>query len=153
MRLLKALWTSPTVDFDGRWDQVHGAGINPLPIQQPIPLWVGTSGNPRARIRARIGRLADGWFVLSTPQEFVAVRADVDDAARAAGRDPGEVGAEAGVAVVGPREAEWRERVVGWHRAGLTHLCIRTLGGDLPAHEHVEKLRETAAALPGLPLD
>ncbi len=36
--LLKALWTQESVNFSGRWDTVAGAGLSPLPIQQPIPL-------------------------------------------------------------------------------------------------------------------
>ena len=55
------------------------------------------------------------------------------------------IGAEAGVAVVGPREAEWRERVQGWREAGLTHLCLRTLGGNLEPQQHIIKMREAYA--------
>ena len=142
IELLKALWTQETVDFNGRWDEVAGAGLSPLPIQQPIPLWIGPSGAPIQRVRTRIGRHADGWFVLCSPDEFPAVRADISAAATAAQREPGTIGAEAGVAVVGPREGEWRARVKGWRDAGLTHLCLRTLGGNLSPQQHIIKMRE-----------
>jgi len=140
--LLKALWTQESVNFSGRWDEVEGAGLSPLPIQQPIPLWIGPSGVPVQRIRTRIGRHADGWFVLCSPEEFPGVNADIAAAARAAHREPAMTGAEAGVAVVGPREAEWRERVQGWREEGLTHLCLRTLGGNLEPQQHIIKMRE-----------
>ena len=142
IELLKALWTQEAVTFSGRWDEVVGAGLSPLPIQQPIPLWIGPSGAPIPRVRARIGRHADGWFVLCSPEEFPAVRADISAAATAAQREPGAIVAEAGVAVVGPREAEWRSRVKGWRDAGLTHLCLRTLGGNLEPQQHIIKMRE-----------
>ena len=145
IELLKRLWTEEVVSFSGRWDNVEGAGLSPLPIQQPIPLWIGAKGVPAQRIRQRIGRQADGWFVLCSPEEFPAVQADIHAAAQAAGRDPAILGTEAGVAVVGPREGEWRDRVKGWREAGLTHLCLRTLGGDLAPDQHLGKMCEAFA--------
>ena len=144
--LMRLLWTQETVDFEGRWDTVEGAGVNPLPVQRPIPIWIGASGVPVPRIRQRIGRQADGWFALCSPEEYPAVKADIDAAATGAGRNPDAIGREAGVAVVGPREAEWRDRVEGWRDAGLTHLCLRTLGGGLTTDQHIEKMREAINA-------
>ena len=146
--LLRRLWTEETVEFDGRWDQVSGAGINPLPVQRPIPLWIGARGEPVPRVRRRIGRQADGWFILCSPEEFPAVRDDIYREAEAAGRDPAGLGMEAGVAVVGPREHEWRDRVAGWREIGLTHLCLRTLGGDIKPDEHIGRMERAVADLP-----
>ena len=140
--LMRALWTREQVDFEGRWDTVRGAGLAPLPVQRPIPVWIGASGVPAARIRRRIGRQADGWFVLCSPEEFPGIKGDIDAAAHDAGRDPAEIGTEAGVAVVGPRAPEWKDRVRGWREMGLTHLCLRTLGGGLAPGEHLGKMRE-----------
>lgn len=148
MALLKQLWTQPTVEFDGRWDKVSEAGLNPLPVQRPIPLWIGAQSVPIPRIRRRIGRLADGWFVLCTPEEFPAIQADILNAAETAGRSPQDIGTEAGVAVVGPREAEWRDRVAGWRRAGLSHVCLRTLGGGLDAQGHLDTMQRVYAEVP-----
>lgn len=148
MSLLKQLWTQPTVEFDGRWDKVSGAGLNPLPVQRSIPLWIGAQSVPIPRIRHRIGRLADGWFVLCTPEEFPAIQADILRAAETAGRSPQDIGTEAGVAVVGPREAEWRDRVAGWRRAGLSHVCLRTLGGGLDAQGHLDTMQRVYAEVP-----
>ena len=148
MGLLKQLWTQPAVEFDGRWDTVSGSGLNPLPVQRPIPLWIGAQSVPIPRIRRRIGRLADGWFVLCTPEEFPAIQADILRAAETAGRSPQDIGTEAGVAVVGPREAEWRDRVAGWRRAGLSHVCLRTLGGGLDAQGHLDTMQRVYAEVP-----
>lgn len=140
--LMRALWTQERVDFEGRWDTVRGAGLSPLPVQRPIPVWIGAMGVPAARIRRRIGRRANGWFVLCSPEEFPGIKADIDAAAHDAGRDPAEIGTEAGVAVVGPRAPEWKDRVRGWRETGLTHLCLRTLGGGIAPGEHLGKMRE-----------
>lgn len=148
MQLLKRLWTEERVDFDGNWDQVRGAGLDPLPIQRPIPLWIGAKAVPSDPVVRRIGARADGWFVLCTPEQFPELRGRIADEALAAGRDPSEIGSEAGVAVVGPREAEWRDRVRGWRSMGLTHLCLRTLGGKLSSQAHLEKLRTIRDQIP-----
>ncbi len=148
IELLRRLWTEEAVEFDGKWDKVSGAGIDPLPEQRPIPIWIGASGVPVQRIRRRIGRQADGWFNLCTPEEFPEVRDDIYRAAEEAGRDPATLGMEAGVAVVGPREHEWQSRVAGWREIGLTHLCLRTLGGGLKVDEHIGRLQQAAAEIP-----
>jgi hypothetical protein len=64
--VLRALWTQEVVDFKGQWHQINHAGLNPLPVQRPIPIWIGAGRSarpipPEAALR-RIGRLADGWF-------------------------------------------------------------------------------------------
>ena len=148
LELLKLLWTQESVDFDGKWDRISGNGIDPLPVRRPIPVWIGAGGTPSARILRRIGRQADGWFVLASPEDYPGLLAEIHREAEAAGRSPSDIGTEAGVAVVGPREAEWKDRVVNWRKAGLSHLCLRTLGGDLKPDEHIGKMREAYAEVP-----
>ena len=149
LEVLKRLWTEEAVDFQGRWERIDGAGINPLPEQCPIPVWIGGRGTPGPAVTRRIGAHADGWFVLCSPEDFPSVKGAIDDAARTAGRDPAAIGTEAGVAVVGPRQAEWQDRVTGWRQIGLTHLCLRTLGGGLDAAEHLKTLENAANEVPG----
>lgn len=148
MTLLKLLWTEEIVEFNGRWDAVTGAGLDPLPLQRPIPMWIGARAMPAAAVIKRIGGHADGWFVLCTPEKFPQLQAKIAAAAESAGRRPSDIGAEAGVAMVGPRESEWQDRVRGWRKAGLTHLCLRTLGGDLKPAQHLAKLREIVDQIP-----
>ena len=124
------------------------AGLDPLPIQRPIPIWIGASARPRDSVIKRIGAYADGWFVLCTPEEFPEVSAGIRHQAEASGKNPNDIGTEAGVAVVGPREAEWRDRVSGWRALGLTHLCLRTLGGGLNPQQHMDKLGEIMDQIP-----
>ena len=111
LELLHLLWTQETVDFEGRFDRVSGAGLNPLPVQRPIPIWIGARPVPGESVVKRIGKHASGWFVLCDPEQFPDVSGRIAAAAEAAGRAPNEIGAEAGVAVVGPRQAEWESRV------------------------------------------
>src|SRR5581483_7983001 len=57
--LMRRLWTERAVTFEGGFDTVTAAGLAPLPVQRPIPVWFGGQSPPAYR---RIGRLADGWF-------------------------------------------------------------------------------------------
>ncbi len=148
LALLHRLWTEETVSFKGRFDQIDDAGLDPLPIQRPIPVWIGAKAAPSQPVRERIACRADGWFVLASPEEFPAIRADIEERAAQVGRPADAIGTEAGVAVVGPREAEWRDRVRGWRDMGLTHLCLRTLGGGLEPKAHLDKLREIQEQVP-----
>lgn len=150
IELLKELWMNEEVNFEGNWDRVQGLNLNPLPIQRPIPIWIAASSVPIPRIRQRIGRQADGWFVLCTPEEFPEIKSDVLREAEMTGRDPNEIGTEAGVAVVGPRQAEWKHRVAGWRVAGLTYLCLRTLGAGLNRDQHLEAMSAAARELPSI---
>ncbi|MGH8918057.1 MAG: LLM class F420-dependent oxidoreductase, partial [Actinomycetes bacterium] len=87
--LLRALWTQQSVTHTGRYERVIGAGLAPLPIQQPIPVWFGGQSE---RAYRRIGRLADGWFPQVQPgQRLDDALALVADGARQAGRDPSTI--------------------------------------------------------------
>ncbi len=57
--VLRQLWTKPLVTFSGRWHQIPDAGLKPMPVQQPIPIWFGGS---HERAMRRMARLGDGWF-------------------------------------------------------------------------------------------
>src|SRR5271166_3812350 len=90
--LLRRLWTEQTVTFSGTFDRITGAGLAPMPVQRPIPVWVGAQ-SPRAYRRA--GRLADGWFPQMAPgPQLDEARRIVAEAAAQAGRDPASLGME-----------------------------------------------------------
>ena len=153
MSLLKILWTQEEVNFDGEWHTISGAGLNPLPVQKPIPMWIGAKAIPTNSVINRIGTQADGWFVLCSPEEFPSLNEKIALCATNAGRKAQEIGTEAGVAVVGPRELEWIDRVKKWKEIGLSHLCIRTLGGELSAQQHLAKLKDISKCLRDLDLN
>ena len=65
--VLRALWTQPVVSFAGRWHQIEAAGIKPLPIQRPIPIWIGATG--RCGDRAR--RPDQRWLVSRSARRMI----------------------------------------------------------------------------------
>ncbi len=90
--LLRRLWTEPSVTFDGAWHHVDRAGINPPPVQRPIPLWMGADSEVAIR---RVARLGDGLFAHFDPTDEGAAQAALFwEWVKAAGRDPSRVGLE-----------------------------------------------------------
>jgi len=140
--LLRRLWTEPSVTVHGTFDQIPGAGLAPLPVQRPIPVWVGAQ-SPRAY--QRVGRLADGWFPQLPPGPSLDdARRQVDEAARAAGRDPARIGLEGRVSWRGD-PGELTERLRQWQAAGATHVSVNTMGAGLATvDDHLAALATAA---------
>src|SRR3546814_4674984 len=87
--LLRRLWTAELVTFEGRWDRIEEAGLNPLPVQRPVPVWFGRSSDGVVKRAAKLG---DGWIPIMPPDEagpkLEALRGHLRDA----GRDPAAFG-------------------------------------------------------------
>jgi probable F420-dependent oxidoreductase len=145
VELLRRLWTEPAVTFRGTDEQVVGAGLAPLPVQRPIPIWFGAQ-SPAAHKRA--GRLADGWFPQMAPgPKLDEARAMVEQAAREAGRDPGALGMEGRVSWKGD-VATLTGHIDRWRQAGATHVSVNTMGAGLGGVEgHLAVLEQAAAEL------
>jgi probable F420-dependent oxidoreductase len=126
--LLRRLWTEPSVTYQGRFDRVTGAGLAPLPVQRPIPVWFGAQSE---RAYRRAGRLADGWFPQVRPgPELDAARRVVEQAAAEAGRDPAGIGMEGRVTWRGSPE-QLAEHAATWRDAGASHISVNTMGAGL----------------------
>jgi probable F420-dependent oxidoreductase len=146
--LLRALWSAPAITFEGRWERVIAAGINPLPVQRPIPIWIG--GYVEATLR-RVGQMGDGWFPREGLPTDEGTRADIArlrDYAIAAGRDPDAIGLEPRLNVGRGAPEEWRAYRDGWGELGATHLTLNTMnnGFTTPA-QHIAALERAAEEL------
>lgn len=141
--LLRRLWTEPSLTFEGAFDTVTGAGLAPLPVQRPIPVWIGAASAPGYR---RAGRLADGWFPMMEPgPDLDAALAEVERGAVAAGRDPASIGMEGRVSWTGDVDAI-AEQIAAWAQVGATHLSVNTMRAGLTTvDEHLEVLAAVAA--------
>jgi probable F420-dependent oxidoreductase len=144
--LLRRLLTEESVTHDGAFDRVTAAGLAPLPVQRPIPIWIGGSSAPAYR---RVGRLADGWFPQVPPgprlDEALAI---VDTAATEAGRDPATIGMEGRVSWTDAGVEKLLDQVGRWRDAGATHLSINTMNAGLgPVDGHLEVIETIAGAL------
>ncbi|HEY3942271.1 MAG TPA: LLM class F420-dependent oxidoreductase [Acidimicrobiales bacterium] len=145
VELLRRLWTEHSVTQAGEHDRVTGAGLAPLPIQRPIPIWFGAR-SPAALRRA--GALADGWFPMVPPgSPLDEARAMVEEGARSAGRDPAELGME-GRVTWGDGGAERAADHLGrWQEAGASHVSVNTMGAGLSSlDDHLDALLAVAEA-------
>jgi probable F420-dependent oxidoreductase len=138
--VLRKLWTEPLITFHGQWHHIPDAGINPLPVQRPIPLWLGGRAEPVLR---RIGELADGWILVGPAGPETVEQWDrVREYAQKAGRDPATIGLEGGIRLKDGGPDQWQRDWAAWRRLGADYVAVNTMGAGfhLPA-EHVEALR------------
>jgi probable F420-dependent oxidoreductase len=152
--LMRRLWTEPVVDFTGRWHRVDRAGLNPLPVQRPIPVWIG--GSAEAAIK-RIARIADGWFAQHPSDDngratFARFRGYLEDA----GRDPKSFPIEGRVSIgrIKGGPDEWVKMARAFRdELGCSHLEINTMGmGYTSLAQHtaaLERIRDDAKDLFG----
>ncbi len=146
--LMRRLWTEPVVSYQGAYHTVTAAGLNPLPVQRPIPIWIGASADTAIK---RACRIADGFIPLRAldggwPATIDKVRGWV----REAGRDPSSFGIEGRLNAEAGTPDDWRQTVELWHRLGATHLTVSTARGGLSGPDaHVQRLREVREVLKG----
>lgn len=147
--LLRQLWTQPVVEFKGQWHSVPDAGLNPRPVQRPIPLWLG--GYADAALQ-RIARIADGWVgYYDSPEKAQPSLRKLDQFLTAAGRSREGFGVEMVIRYGEGQPEAWRSLIAAWQTTGVTHLSFNTLGAELrsPA-EHLTALSTFAEAV-GIP--
>jgi probable F420-dependent oxidoreductase len=140
--VMRKLWTEELITYEGEWHRIENAGINPLPVQRPIPIWFGAFA-PAAIKRA--GRLGDGWF--TNPFHRAGDDAGKDiailrEAAEAAGRDPASIGIDGTLAIGDRGPDEWAAEAREWQSMGVSHVTVRTMRADLPGPDaHLDALR------------
>ncbi len=155
--VLRALWTNEVVTFTGRFHRIVEAGIKPLPVQRPIPIWFG--GESEAAVR-RMARLGDGWILGGTlrtpharhpqvPGGYPTMVGKLREYLAEAGRPAGSVGLERRVAVSAGAE-KWKTTADEWGALGGTHLSLSTMNaGFTTADQHVEAMRRFAGTVRG----
>lgn len=126
IQVMRALWTAPSVDFAGSEYFFEALGINPLPVQRPIPLWFGGGAEPVLR---RIARYGAGWIPASMPAarakstiERLHQYLDIEH------RSPDDLGIDVRINMARQPENDWPAYVEAWLNLGATHLCINTMG-------------------------
>ena len=154
VEVLRALWTQPVITFQGQWHTISEAGLNPLPVQRPIPIWFGAGspmGPPPDVVLDRIGRLGDGWFPMRPPDAKAGALIErVHAAARAAGRDPAAIQMGARIAIGETPEDRWAVQAEGWRSLGATHFGIITMRAGLASVQaHLDALRRVKDRLGG----
>ena len=146
VEVLRKLWTQELVTYEGQWHRITDAGLNPLPIQRPIPIWFGGSDDRALR---RLARLGDGWFPMLGPDDTCRAAIDkIGSYAREAGRDPKSIGIESRVTIGQKSPEEWKKEIEAWKNLGATHLAVNTMKAGLPTPTaHIEAIRRFKAVI------
>jgi len=143
---MRRLWTERTVTYKGKYHTLTAVGINPRPVQQPIPIWIGASAEAAVK---RATRVADGYLPLS-PLEggWDATMDRVNEWLEAAGRQRSSFGIEGRLNAGTGTPDEWRKTVDMWRRFGASHLSVGTAGLGSP-DAHVARLKEAKQLIGG----
>jgi probable F420-dependent oxidoreductase len=138
--VLRALWSATAITYRGRWHTIDDAGINPLPVQRPIPIWLG--GMAESTLK-RAGRLADGWLPMPAPDDESRAKLErLRDYAREAGRDPATIGIGPQLVLSQVGEANAAGHAARWRDLGATHLSVNVSGlGYRTPREQIAALR------------
>ena len=146
VKLLRALWEQPLVKFEGDWHNIPDAGLNPLPVQRPIPIWFGGHARPVLR---RVAQMGDGWMPnyrraadARDSLEYIWENLDLS------GRDRSEIGLEARLVYGGGNPEEWSAIIDEWEQVGATHISFNTMySGFNTSQEHFTAIRKFAHAI------
>ena len=143
VKLLRLLWTQKLVNFEGDYHHILDAGINPLPIQQPIPIWFGGGDD---KVLERMVRLGDGWMLNTRSSEQALPLIDkLNPFLQAAGRDRSTFGTDVRIGLAYIKEEDWAENVHSIEQAGATHLSVNTMGMKFTQpSQHLEVLTRFA---------
>jgi probable F420-dependent oxidoreductase len=145
IQLMRMLWTERVVTFHGRFHTVNAAGINPRPVQQPIPVWIGAHSEPAVK---RAIKIADGWLPLRPLDgDWQTTMDKLRGWLNEAGRDPSTFGIEGRLDVSHGTPDDWRKSVEMWRGFGASHLSIGTYGLGSGPQPHIERLREVRPIL------
>ncbi len=144
IELLRLFWTNEIVDYQGKWHRVDRAGLRPMPVQRPIPIWFG--GGKTDTVLRRIARLGDGWMPQVSPNDQgKSVLDKFKGYVLEANRKIEDVGIDARVRIANGFEQAAIDFNT-WKDWGATHIAANSLHAGLKTvDEHIkmiEKFRE-----------
>jgi probable F420-dependent oxidoreductase len=143
VNLLRQLWTQPLVKFEGRWHNIPDAGVNPLPVQRPIPIWFGGTDDRALRRAALLG---DGWLPNARTIDTALPLLDkINQFLEEAGHEKASFGINPRLTMSVIPSDEWIQFVQTWEKLGATHLTINSMacGYETPS-AHIEALKKFA---------
>lgn len=146
VEVMRLLWSRDVSSYKGRYHTITEAGLNPLPLGDYIPIWMGGGADVLLR---RVARLGDGWFPQGQPDERMHATVErLREYIREAGRDPGTVGIEARMNAREGNLDEWVRQTEGWRKLGATHISINTMGAGFKSiDDHIHAIHQYQEAV------
>jgi len=146
VELLRQLWTQPLVNFQGKWHKIPDAGINPLPVQRPIPIWFGGTED---RALQRMARLGDGWMLNTRTIDQTRPKLEqLNQYLDQAGRHRDTFGLDLRLNMSLVEREQWPDYLEALEGLGATHVTINTMGcGFSSPTAHIEALTRFAGVI------
>jgi probable F420-dependent oxidoreductase len=147
IEVLRRLWSGELVNYKGRFHRIEGVSIEPPPVQQPIPIWVG--GVSEGALK-RAARLADGWMPILAPDAQAEQKLDMLRAEMSKhGRDRAKFGLEAWLRMHDPDPQQWVAAANGWRRLGADFVMLYPMYRMPKFDDQIETLRRFKAVVSG----
>jgi probable F420-dependent oxidoreductase len=146
IEVMRELWKHDVIDYTGKYHRIPDAGINPLPVNRSIPIWLG--GRTEIAYR-RAARLADGFMPQFPPDaDGIETIGRLRQYVRDAGRDPSEFGIESRISLMDKSPDVWREEMEGWRNLNASHVTVNTMRMGLARPgDHIDEIRRAAREL------
>ena len=151
IHFLRRYWTEPWFSDNGKFHKIVEAGINPLPLQRPIPIWI--SAHAAAGVD-RAARISDGLMCFLDASLAEETIGSFREAVKKHGRDPDQVRVANCIVIstIGvdgkPVPEDVASCVEVWQKAGAREITLHTM--DMGLHgveQHIEYLRGIAQVL------
>ena len=134
--VLRKLFAEDVISYDGQWHKITEAGLNPLPVNKHIPIWLGGMA---PQVLNRVARLADGWFPFFNP-ELENQLESIREMAKENDRDPADIGFEVMVGL-GEAGAKQLDQLKKLQDMGVTHAAVATMNVGLSPDEHIDAIK------------
>jgi len=148
--VMKELWTKELVTFAGQYHNLENVSLGILPVQKPIPIWIGGYAEP---VLKRIARIGDGWSVNIAPIDRItnSMVERLHDYIEKEGRKTGDVCLSFCATLHNPKKwpdkaepQDWGSFAKQCRDIGATHLEISTsrFGNLKTVKEHIDAITQ-----------
>ena len=144
IEVMRHLWTEDVVTFEGKWHNLNHLALAPRPGRS-IPVWFGGMSEVVMKRAARIG---DGWYPQfrpggPDPRETIE---RFHSYVREFGRNPAELGLQSTAGIANATPGQWSQRLEEFAAAGVTHVCVNTMGAGLASpRDHIDAIQRYKA--------
>ena len=141
--LLRRLWQEPLVSFEGTFDSIDRAAINPRP-RRVIPIWLGGFADVALRRAAAIG---DGFIFADGASDALEQGTRLKQYLKDAGRAEAGFGFHCNMLKAKDPQTVV-DTAVRWREFGGTHASISTMGqGFTRVEDHLDYMKRIAEAI------
>ena len=143
--LLRELWTKEKVNFNGTYHALKDISINLLPVQRPIPIWIGGTVD---KVIRRAAKLADGWIAdESISDELELYIEKLWNYLDEFGKNTNDFRIVKYLQTGKVPRPEWIRQLNTWESIGVTHTVVIPSSGwgqNKNLSEHLDELRSFA---------